>query len=279
MNGESGGLLELRFVVGPSGRTQLAERKQRFPLRLTAPMYLDPADPDMAFVYIQNPTGAIFADDRLVISITAEEGTRVHLTTPSASKISRMDTGYAWQRIDIRLGTGAYLEWVPEPLIPQAGSRLHQELHVELADDAAFFGTEMIAPGRFARGEAFAYERLQLRTTVSDATGRELCGDVLLLEPTKRSPDRRGLLGSYPYLGMALAAAPRADCDALAASLDAAVAEIPGCLSAAGALPSATGALARVLAHTSAAAKDALEATWRAARPALIGVAPPERRK
>ena len=59
------GLLELAFRVGPGDRTVLASRRQRFPLRLTVPLMLDPALPGMAFVYVQNPTGGVFAGDRL----------------------------------------------------------------------------------------------------------------------------------------------------------------------------------------------------------------------
>ena len=274
----SEGLLELLFVLGRDGRTQLASRAQRFPLRFTAPMYLDPADRGMAFVYVQNPTGGLFAGDRLVTRIVAEAGARVHLTTPAATKVYRMEQGEARQRMEIHLGNDAYLEYVPEPLIPQAGSRLEQALHVELGEGAAFFGAEAIAPGRFARGEAFAYDRLLLRTSVS-AGAEELCADTLLLEPAKRSPARRGLLGVYPYLGTAFAAAPRVDCEELADRLDESVRDAPGCLAGAGALPSAAGAFARVLASTSSAARSALERAWGAAREALIGSVPPARRK
>jgi len=240
-------------------------------------MYLDPADRGMAFVYVQNPTGGVFAGDRLVTRIVAEAGAHVHLTTPSATKVYRMEQGEAQQRTEIHLGRDAYLEYVPEPLIPQAGSRLEQSLHVELGEGAAFFGMETIAPGRLARGEAFAYDRLVLHTSV--VSGREVCADTLLLEPSQRPPARRGLLGAYPYLGMAFAAAPRADCEALADRLDESVRGAHGCLAAAGALPSASGAFARVLAVTSSATRSALEGAWRAAREELMGTTPPVRRK
>jgi urease accessory protein len=273
------GLLALRFVSGAGGRTELANRSQRFPLRWTVPMYLDPGDPGMAFVYVQNPTGGLFAGDRLVTRLAAEAQTRVHLTTQSATKAYRMVEGDARHRIEITLGQRAFVEYAPDLLIPQAGASVEQELAVEVADDAAFLGIETVAPGRLARGEAFAYKRLRLATEVRAAGGPALCADTLLLEPARRSPRRRGLLGSYPYLGLLLAVAPASDAEALAGRLDAALAAAPDSLAAAGALPAGAGAFARVLAPTPGAARRALDAAWNAARQALVGLPLPPRRK
>ena len=57
-----------------AGARDLRRRSQRFPLRLTAPLYLDPAQPQMAFVYVQNPTGGMFEGDGLIVSVDACPG-------------------------------------------------------------------------------------------------------------------------------------------------------------------------------------------------------------
>jgi urease accessory protein len=270
----SEGLLELRFAVGPGGRTELVQHTQRFPLRLTVPLYLDTLDTGMAFVYVQNPTGGIFGGDRLMTRVIVEEGARVHLTTSSATKIYRMDKGEAVQLTEIRLGRGSYFEYVPEPLIPQAGSRFIQEICIELSPTATFVSTEMVAPGRFARGEIFKYDRLFLRTTVSSSGGRELCTETLLLEPSHRYPGRRGVLGAYRYLGTLLALAPGGNCTALAARLDESVLDLPSVLAAGGTLPSNAGAFVRILARAPIETKSALQTAWHEARDALAGLPP-----
>ncbi len=66
------------------------------------PFHLDAAAPDMAFVYVQNPTGGVFAGDRLLTSVTADPGARVHLTTQSATKLYRMEGGEARQELTLR---------------------------------------------------------------------------------------------------------------------------------------------------------------------------------
>ena len=68
----------------PTGARYLSRRSQRFPLRLTTPLYLDPSQPSMAFLYVQNPTGGVFEDDDHKIALDVRPGAQVHLTTQSA---------------------------------------------------------------------------------------------------------------------------------------------------------------------------------------------------
>jgi urease accessory protein len=171
------------------------------------------------------------------------------------------------------------VEYAPDLLIPQAGARFEQELVVDVGDGAAFIGIETVAPGRLARGEAFAYSRLRLATEIRTADGPTLFADTLLLEPARRSPRRRGLLGPYHYLGLLLAVAPVNDGEELAEHLDAILADAPDVLAAAGALPAGAGAFARVLAATPGAAQRALDGAWSATRHALMGLPLPPRRK
>jgi urease accessory protein len=273
------GLLDLAFDVDASGRTVLVSRRQRFPLRLTVPLYLDEADPGMAFVYVQNPTGGVFPDDRLLVRLAVAPGGRVHLTTPSATKIYRAGDGAgAAQRSELHVGAGAYVELVPEPLIPQAGARYGQELLVTLGEGARFFAAESVAPGRFAREELFEYERLALGSTLRREDGRELCRDAMVLEPARRSPLRRGVLAERPYLGTFLAVGAGDRGRELAAQVDAEL-RLAGVLAAAGELPAGGGVFARILAATPASLREALARGWALARRALAGSEPPRRRK
>lgn len=278
--GHADGLLDLRFVRGASGRTELAERAQRFPLRLTTPMYLDPADRGLAFVYAQNPTGGLFGGDRLLTRLRAGPGARVHLTTQAATRAYRMEAaGVGRQRFELELGEGAFVEYAPDLLIPQAGARVEQEVAVSVGEGAVFLGLESLAPGRLARGESFAYDSVRLAVEARDADGKELCAETLLLEPGRRSPTARGLLGSYPYLGSLLVVAPGCAADGLAEQLDDALAGASGALAGAGALPAGAGAFARILARSPGALREALDCAWAVARESLVGLPLPPRRK
>jgi urease accessory protein len=274
----AGGLLELVAKAAPDGRTYLSRRRQRFPLRLTTPLYLDPARPGMAFIYMQNPTGGLFEDDDHTISLSVGPGALVHLTTQAASKVYRADRGCARQSVTFTVAAGAFAEYVPDTLIPHAASRLEQEIVADVETGGALILSEAIAPGRVAFGEAFEYSSLSLTTRIS-CSGEEAAVDSLRLEPDEHDPRRAGLLGDHPYLASLFAVAPGADSAALTRTISKAADRAPGCVVGTGTLPSGSGVLTRILARSGVSAGRALEAAWGAARLALIDAAPPRRRK
>jgi urease accessory protein len=232
----------------------------------------------MAFVYVQNPTGGVFAGDRLRTAVAVGPAASVHVTTPSATKIYRMHEGEAVQEVELDLEEGAYVEYLPEPLIPQAGSRYEQRTRARLAPAAALILSETVGPGRFSRGERFAYDRLGLATEIW-AEGVEICAERILLEPARRAVAERGILDGYNYLSTLYAVAPGRDADQIADALDKAVRSAPGVLGGAGTLPAGAGALARLLSNSSVTIAYALAAAWTAVRQLLIGHPPPRRRK
>jgi urease accessory protein len=243
-------------------------------------MYLDPAARDMAFIYVQNPTGGVFPGDRLETRLALDAGARVHVTTQSATKIYGIDDAGARQSIDVRLAPGSYLELVPDIVIPHAGSRFGQKLNVAIAPDAGFFTTEMIAPGRLARGERFEYCALDLRTRVLDDDGTELVADALLFEPALRQPDRRGVLGGFSFVGTALAVAPSCDVPELARAIDDACSATGDDVVAGGCpVHGDVGVAVRVLAASHQSLRDVLDMVWGVVRERLVGAQPPTRRK
>lgn len=276
--GRQEGTLDLAFRRDARGRSRLSGRRQRFPLRTTVPLYLDPAASDMAFVYVQNPTGGVFAGDRLNTSVVAAEGVRMHLTTQSATKIYRCEAGEASQALRFEVGPDAYVEHIPDPLIPHAGARFTQRLVADVAPGGAFVCAETVSPGRRAHGESLEYAKLALQTEVR-RDGRELCVDRLVIEPGGDDPRTPGVLGDAEYLVTLLAVAPEHPAAQLAGALDAALASDRRSLGAAGELPNGAGAMARVLAPDPLAALRALRLAWRAAREALVQLPLPPLRK
>jgi urease accessory protein len=274
----AGGLLELVAQPALDGRTYLSRQRQRFPLRLTTPLYLDPVRRGMAFIYVQNPTGGLFEDDDHTITLSARPGALVHLTTQAASKVYRAELGCARQSIAFSVAAGAFAEYVPDTLIPHGASRLDQEIVADVEKGGALILSEAIAPGRVAFGEVFGYSSLAFTTRIS-CSGEEVAVDSLRLEPSKLDPRRAGVLGGHPYLASLFAVEPGGDPEALARTISQAADRTPGCLVGTGTLPSGCGVLTRILARTGMPAGRALEAAWSAARVALIGAAPPRRRK
>lgn len=168
-----------------------------------------------ALVHLHNVSGGVLGGDDLGLRVEVGEGCRVQLTTTSATRLYRCKAGAAdsAQQMSVTVGTGALLEILPDPLIPFAGARYRQETRFALQPGARLFCWEVLSPGREARGELFAYDRLDLRTAIV-ADGMPIAYERMMLAPAAQSLHSGAVLGPYRYLStgyLCVAGVPRAD--------------------------------------------------------------------
>jgi urease accessory protein len=142
----------------------------------------------------------VLAGDRLALSVEVSSGARAQITSTGATRIyrSKSDMPAALQQTEFSVAEDALLEFLPDALIPFAGSRYRQETRIELASGAGLFCWEIVAPGRDARGELFAYDSLQLKLDVS-AAGVPIAQERIKLEPGRRPLSSPARLGHYHY--------------------------------------------------------------------------------
>jgi urease accessory protein len=111
----------------------------------------------MATVILQSASGGLFEGEELSLSVTAEPGALARFTTPSAAVVHGMrGSGMACQDVTLNAGEGAWLEYLPKPLILFPGSRLRQRIVIVsevgagvLACDGFFMHTPRGAQGSF----------------------------------------------------------------------------------------------------------------------------------
>lgn len=273
------GRLELVFAPAEGG-TRVVRDFARVPFHLSGSLDHDAECPDCATVYVQNPTGGLAQGDRHCARIEAKPGAVAHVTTGSATKVLSMNRNYARSTVDLGVGAGAHLEYLPEQSILHADSRLYQRVRVDLAAEATAIVGEIAVPGRLARGEAFDFERYYSRTTVSGPDGL-LAEDTTHLRPGGSDPRRPGVLGEHSVYGtLYVLAGPGADVDAgeLSDRLHERVSAGPG-RAGASTLPAGAGAVVRALGDRADAVRAALHAGWDEARSELLGAGAPARRK
>ncbi len=154
-----------------------------------------------AAVHLHNVGGGVLGGDRLELHCDIGAGARAQLTTTGASRIYRARAGAepAHQVTSVYVGAGGLLEYVPDITIPFAGARYRQTTRVELDRDAGLIWWEVLAPGRLARGEAFAYEQLAFSLDIL-ASGQPVVIERALLEPGTGRLSSPARLGSYCYL-------------------------------------------------------------------------------
>src|SRR5579859_2553321 len=176
-------LLSLRFSSGKGKRT-LQVLQQDPPWRVVRSFHVNEQD---CLTHIHNLSGGILAGDRLRMRVQVEEGARVLLTSTGATRIYRHREGReaAHNAICISVGENALLEYLPDQIIPYAGSRFHQETNVDLAaQEAGLFWWETLTPGRAASGEKFSYDSLSIRSRIL-CGGRPLAIDQFVIEPAR----------------------------------------------------------------------------------------------
>ena len=259
------GVLTLRLEPR-AGRTIVADQYWRIPLQVMPPSYQD--EDDQAYVYLLNPTGGIVQGDRLETEVVLEPGARCVLSTQSATKIYRMDQGYAEELNRYVLRGDAVLECVPDQTIPFAGSRFYRSTRVEVDPASTLILTDLLAAGRVARAERFGFEQLFLEAEIRVA-GEQRLVDRLGLSPREGALDRLGLWDGYVYYGSLFAYSPRVEPD-LVSQLAELIERREGVYGGAG-QPGANLAVARILGHTTWEVREALFGTWDLLRQALLG--------
>ena len=192
------GQLRLRFEWHEtSGQTVLAECAQRPPLKVVRAF---PLADGAALVHLHNLSGGVLGGDHLKMQVEVGREACAQLTTTSATRLYRCQEAAsdAVQLNEISVGENATLEYLPDPLIPFAGARYQQHTIIELEKGAGLFWWEIVAPGREAFGELFAYQRLALNVEIK-AEGRVIALERHRLEPGLRPMNSPARLGHYRY--------------------------------------------------------------------------------
>jgi len=245
------------------GRTVLASRRQDGPLAVQKALY--PEGDGVCHAIVVHPPGGIAGGDELEIAVRAAERSYALLTTPGAAKWYRSAGPWAAQRVDIDVGGGACVEWLPQETIVFDGALAAMKTEVRLAASARYLGWEILCLGRSGSGERFARGACRLDTSLR----RD--GRLLRIE-------RGTIEGGSPLLESAAGLAGETVCGTLLAVAEGLQALLARCRelkpeSGAGAVTLLPGVLvARYLGASSEAAKRYFTQLWRVLRPAVAGI-------
>lgn len=139
-----------------------------------------------ALVHLHNVSGGVLAGDRLALDVEVEAGAAAQITTTGATRLYRHRSGApdSEQRARFSIGDGALLEYLPDVVIPYAGSRHAQWTEFRLGRASTLFWWEVLAPGRLAAGERFAFDRLRVHAAIH-AGALPVLREDYLLEPKR----------------------------------------------------------------------------------------------
>jgi urease accessory protein len=290
------GLLRLAFERRWQSRaTALRHCRYTLPLQVLSPLTLDDGT---SYLLLLNPTGGVLGGDRLRTEISLGENSSVCLSTPSATRIYRTTGAPAEMHTILRLASGATLEYLPDHVVPHAGSMLRQSLRIEMQPGSRGIFLDAFAAGRVAQNERWRFREFDSRTEVT------LSGKLIYLSRTKicgaatpggalapegipfvdaQAAGGQPLATSHsslpPYSASLLIVADQlSDWRPVVASLRAELDAVPGVIGGVSLLSEA-GCSVRYLAESAIALHGATRLLWTAARREVFRLPPLDLRK
>jgi len=258
-------------------RTILADLQSRSPCLAQRALHCDEALPDMAWVFTITTTGCVLQGDRLALEVTVGRNARAHVTTQSATKVHAMGANYALQTQAFTLDDGAYLEFLPDPLIPHRQARFASDTRVILAPTASLLYSEIVQPGRKHHhpDECFGATVLSLATMAARPSGRTLFTEKLLIEPARHPMRQTGVMDGFDVFGNVILCTPTENADRIRERIRADVDLQRGIAFGACRLPNDAGLVYKVLARETAQVKAKVREFWEVAREEITGVGIP----
>jgi urease accessory protein len=191
--------LHLSFETNPAGATILRVKQQQPPWRVVRGFKTQSGE---LLAHVHNVSGGILDTDSLECRIDVAPGAQAQVTSTGATRVyrSRTPASIASQRAALTVGENAYLEYLPDQLIPFAGSRFDQSMRVDLAPGASLILWDKIAPGREASGELFRYEALA-STFELMAEAESIAIERWTIAPMRRRVDAVPRLGQFRHFG------------------------------------------------------------------------------
>jgi urease accessory protein len=270
------GFLRLGFEHR-GGRTILADFERRVPYLAQRALHCDQALPDLAWVFLITSSGCVLQGDRLALDVTLGPRARAHVTTQSATKVHSMDANYGVQTQTIALADGAYLEFLPEPLIPHRGARFVSDTRISIAPGASLLYSEIVQPGRKHHhpDECFGATLLSLAVSASRPDGSPLFGEKLVIEPARRPVRQTGVMGDFDLLANVVLLTPPDAAERVHARVEAEVDLQQGLAFGASRLPNDAGLIYKVLGRETAQVKAKVREFWAVAREEITGATIP----
>lgn len=270
------GFLRLGFERR-SGQTILAKLERRAPYMVQRALHCDQEMPALACVFLITTTGCLLQGDRLALDITLGPRAQAHLTSQSATKIHAMDANYAAQSQTITLADDAYLEFLPDPVIPHRRARFLGDTQISVASSATLLLSEIIQPGRKHHhpDECFGATVLSISTSAVRPDGRSLFSEKLVIDPRRYAMRQTGVMSSFDVFANVILCAPKEKAERIHERAGAEVNLAEGVAFGACRLPNDAGLIFKVLGRETAQVKAKVREFWGMVREEVIGAALP----
>lgn len=264
--------LRLRFEAR-GDRSILASMERRAPLLVQKALYCDEGMPGVPVVYIVTTSGGMLQGDRYAMEFAVGKDAYGHVTTQAATKIHEMDANYAAQTQDLTLDDGAYLEYLPEPIIPFRHARFHTRTRIRIAPSATLLYAEILMGGRlyYRDGERFQFDLFSSSLSAERPDGVKLFTEKFLIEPERCAVSRLGVMGDFSVFGNVILLTPREHAVAIQSEVNAVWNREEQWAAGASFLPNHAGLIYRIIGNESSTVRAKVRDFWSLVRPRVMG--------
>lgn len=272
------GYLKLGFELNAEGKSILRDLDRRAPLIVQQELYFDQTLPQMPCVYILSSGGPNVDGDRYRQEITVRQGAMAWVSTGAATKIASMKDNYSGMLQTIRVERDAYLEYMPEPIIPSKHARFISDTQMVVDETATAFYSEIYMPGRkYHNAEVFQYDMLSVCTHGERPDGTPLFREKFIIDPTRRNLRDVGTMGQYEVFANVLVLTPADKAKEIYEATPAMIDRERGLATGINHLPNGAGLLYKVLGKATEPVKDQVRQFCSTVRQAVKGVPLPHK--
>ena len=175
------GRASLRFSRRGDSKTFISDQYVAYPFHLTRPFYFDGDPGGMLSLYLQSASGGIYRGDDLLLELEADAGTAVHVTTQAATIVHDTRETKARHDVRIRVGEGAFCEYLPDPIILFPGAELESRVSVVLEPGAVFLMADAFTL-HDSKGEGRPFRSLDSYVRIEELGGTLLAIDRYRIE-------------------------------------------------------------------------------------------------
>lgn len=268
------GYLNLGFELDPSGKSILRELDRRAPLIVQQELYFDEELPGMPCVYILSSGGPNVDGDRYRQNITVGKNAMGFVSTGAATKLAEMKDNYSGLSQVITLDEGAYLEYLPEPVIPCRHTRFISDTRMVVHPTATVFYSEIFMGGRkyYKDGEMFQYDILSVCTHGERPDGRQLFREKFIIDPQTSYLRDVGIMHGYDIFANVVVLTPEDKASEIYDSTEAFIDRDNHISAGVTHLPNGAGLLYKVLGRETGPVKEVVRKFCSSVRKAVKGV-------
>ena len=204
------GYLRMGFELDKSGKSIMRDLERRAPLIVQQELYFDESMPEMPCVYILSSGGPNVDGDRYRQDITVKKDAFAHVSTGAASKLAEMKYNYSGLVQNLILEENAYLEFIPEPIIPCRHTRFISDTRLCVSPSATVFYSEIFMAGRkyYGEGELYEYDLLSVCSHGERPEGEQLFREKFVIDPLIENPRNLGVMGNYDVFANVIVMTP-----------------------------------------------------------------------